>query len=241
MPTAAQAKRQRERARRELEADYKKQAREKLRELRGRLKNAKRERGRKLKRARIVCRAARRQVKPKARDIRARHAEAAKAEIEALRVAARTTCEVQRGRAEQKAARSLARAGAALDAESAYQATIARASRKPRLTKQDVRRAARERAHESDDEVAANLPEELQAVWRARAAKTKPTDRATRTEVFLDWAHNHSAEVQRIIAEDIDQQVAELVQAEAAMRRATRRRPTRADLRSAYGAEAVPF
>lgn len=234
MLTAAQVKRQRERARRELASDYKK--------LRVRVKHAKRERVRRGKRARIVCRSARASVRPKSREIRARHTAAAQAEIEALRVSARTTCTITRSAAERKAARSVARAGAALDAERIYQATIDRAARKPRLTKDDVRRAARERSHESDDEVAANLPEELQAVWRARAAKTKPTDRATRTEVFLDWAHNHTSDVARLAMADIDRQIAELVQEESAMRgQAASGRPPRMRRSSVVADEVVPF
>lgn len=235
--TAAQVRRQQRRARRELEADYKRKAKAKLAELRARVKSAKRERRTKLKHASSVCRSVRRKVGPRAREIRAAHTAAAKAEIEALRMNARTTCTTRRARAARKAADSVQRAGAALDAEQKYQGSIERYARKPRLSKLDVQRAARERSHESDDEVANNLPEELLPVWRARAPKTKPTDRATRTEVFLDWVHNHSAQAQRIIAADIDQQIAELVREEREHRRRSKR-PTKRELAQL---EAAPF
>lgn len=222
---AQQAKAQRARAVRELNRDQKQQARDRIKELRARLKHARGQRARRVREARESCRRARRSVREKAKVIRARHRQAAQDEIVAARAVATGTCQVAATQALQRAAQSAQRAGAALDAERAYQAQVLRASkRKPHATKADVARAARERAHESDDQVAVNLPPELLPVWRERAPKTKPTDRATRTEVFLDWVHNHSSDVARIISRDVDRQIADLEREQRAAGRALRRR-----------------
>lgn len=60
---------------------------------------------------------------------------------------------------------------------------------------------AREKAAESDDEVLRNIEHEvdLADAWRqmprARRAKFRDDRYATRTERFLDWAHNHPPDV----------------------------------------------
>jgi hypothetical protein len=181
-----------------------------MRVLRERLKTARGERKRRVARARTICKGARRGMKARSVEIRNRHRTAARDEILALRHQAKNACSTAALKAYARAAESMQRAGAALDAEQRYQKQLAIATRAPRLTAKHVQRAALERSRESDDEVANNLPEELRPVWRARAPKTKATERATRTEVFLDWAHNHSADVARIISDDLDRQIREL-------------------------------
>lgn len=236
---AQQAKKQRERVLRELAQDQRRAARARIKDLGDRLRHAKRERRRRVKYARGRCKAVRKEVREQANAIRARHRAAARDEIIAVRTVANSTCAVATTKALDKAERSAQRAGAALDAERAYQATVMRgAQRKPRPTGADVRRAARERMHESDEQVAVNLPEELLPVWRERASKTKPTDRATRTEVFLDWAHNHSADVARIISRDVDAQIRELEREERTLRRGRFPRPRSSSIATL---EAAPF
>lgn len=212
--TAKQLEGFRKLARIELEKDYKRKAREQIAALRKRLKHARGQRSQKMRRARGICRAARKDTRARARAVRELHRRAAESEINALRAEAKGSCSAAAHRARRKAEESIRRAGAALDYEQKYQGTIARAARKPKLSRKDVLRATRERAHESDDHVAGNLPTELQAVWRARAKFTRPTDRASRTEVFLQWAHDHPADVQRLMVADIDRQVAQWVKEE---------------------------
>jgi hypothetical protein len=232
--TARQLEGHRRRARAELEQDYQRKARETVKLLRSRLKHARGQRAQQMRKARGICRAARKSVSARARQVRELHRRAADAEITLLREEQKSACSAAAARARRKAEQSIKRAGAALDAEQRYQAEIARHARKPRHSRADSLRAARERAHESDDQVAHNLPSELQAVWRARAKLTKPTDRATRTEVFLQWAHDHPADVQRLMVADIDRQVAQWVKEERS--HARRDKHSRAAL-----LEQVPF
>jgi len=67
-----------------------------------------------------------------------------------------------------------------------------------------------ERAEQSDDDVRANLPRELLAVWEARKSKTKATANASRTEVFTEWVSDHPADAARI-AEAADSDISELI------------------------------
>ena len=232
--TAAQLKALRARASKDLDRDYHRKAREQIRTLRERVKNAKRERSRRAKQARAVCRAAKRDAKRKAREIRAQHLAATQAEIAALRAAAAGTCGVAGSKARARAAESFARAASALDSEQRYYAQIRRLSAKPKHTRAEAQRAARERARESDDQVETNLPRELVPVWHERAPKTRATERASRTEVFLQWVHDHPADVERIVTRDIDAQVAAWVREEREHVRRSKR--SRAQLR-----DEVPF
>jgi hypothetical protein len=229
----AVAKSQRRQAVRELERDQKRAARARLLELRNHLKLAKRERVRRAREARAVCRAARKGARSRAPSIRAAHRAAAAAEIESLRRVARGTCETSQLRARERSAESVARAGAALDAEGAYQAQVLRAVKAPRVKREHVQAAALERARESDDEVRNNLPTELWPVWEARKGKTAPGRNSSRTEVFLDWAHNHSADVDRLISQDIDRQVKAWEREERAL--------ARGKSRETYAMEEAPF
>jgi hypothetical protein len=232
--TAKQLAGHRARARAELERDYQAKAKAQIKLLKQRVRNAAGERRAKLKRARSICRGAKRAARAKGKDVRARHLEAARAEIGALHAVASGACSSAVARAQRRAAESARRAGAALDAESRYQATIRRAAAKPRLARADALKAARERSNESDDQVAGNIDRELVPVWRARAAKTKATERATRTEVFMQWVHDHPADVQRALVADIDRQVAAWVAEEK--HHSKRSRASRAQLQ-----DPVPF
>lgn len=224
----------RKRIAKELEQDYQRKARERIKQLRDNVRRARGQRKVRRVQARSICRAARTNARERAKAIRARHLELARAEILALRTAATSTCSVSAQRARERALESVRRAGLALDAERTYQATIKRAAAKPKLARADVVRAARERAAESNSTVEGNLPRELIPVWRKRASLTKSTERATRTEVFLQWVHDHPADVERIMLADIDQQVEKWVREE---REHSRRSPaSRAQLQ-----DAVPF
>ena len=61
---------------------------------------------------------------------------------------------------------------------------------------------ARERRAESDDEVRANIPRELHAVFERVKRGLPRKDRASRTEVFLEWVAEHGAEVAEIQADE---------------------------------------
>lgn len=62
-----------------------------------------------------------------------------------------------------------------------------------------------ERIRESDDEVRRNLPDDLAHVWERVKGRIKGTARTTRTERFLDWVHDHAAEVARMVNDRAEQ------------------------------------
>ena len=75
-----------------------------------------------------------------------------------------------------------------------------------------IRATRAELLAESDEEVRNNLPRELVPAFEKFGAKVKTGTHSTRTEAFLDWAHNHGADVeraQREADEDISAYVAE--------------------------------
>lgn len=69
---------------------------------------------------------------------------------------------------------------------------------------------ARERLAESDDAVRAELPPELLPVWERVKRTIRETGYASRVECFLDWVHDHSAEVARYQAEAMARAVRKL-------------------------------
>lgn len=68
-----------------------------------------------------------------------------------------------------------------------------------------------ERRAESDDSVRRNLPAELVPVFDKIKRSIKAGPRRTRTEAFLEWAHEHPAEVLAIQAEHVGSDVARMV------------------------------
>lgn len=73
---------------------------------------------------------------------------------------------------------------------------------------------------ESDHEVEVNLTPEQLIVWKRVKGKIKPGHRRSRTEAFLEWMHDHSADVARIHADEAERQVREAVKHEAEQRKA---------------------
>jgi uncharacterized membrane protein YccC len=255
MVTERQAAKQRERVRRELERDYKKKGRAHLKQLRERIRHAKRWRSERLRQVRAMCRRglkiAREQAKVLRAELRARAKTAAEREIEALRAKQRAACEARKEQADAQAADSIARAMQRFDAERKYQETVRRHEKPATLGRAAAQRRRVEQLRQSDDEVRANIPDELVPVWAEVKRKFKDEPRRTRTEAFLEWAAEHPSDVQRIADAKIEESIAELVREEARERRELERhtprsvrRLTDADLRryDAYtGAPEVPF
>lgn len=84
------------------------------------------------------------------------------------------------------------------------------ARRVERLTKREAR-------GESDDEVRNNIPRELEPVWARVKSHIKAGPRSSRTEAFLQWVHDNSASVERIINQAVESDIADLVEQEQAM------------------------
>jgi hypothetical protein len=67
------------------------------------------------------------------------------------------------------------------------------------------RTTAAERAHESDDEVRQNISAELLPAFEAWRRRVKATPRMTRTEAFLQLAHDNPADAARLYFEAAEQ------------------------------------
>lgn len=203
------------RIRAEQERDRRRQVRERLAELRANIKARRAELRTGQRDIKRGAREALKRIRERTRDLRRslREASAAAAELSRFVLpGARVTLGARRARALDALATNHGKMVQQLRAESEETRKLERAVRTSEGRVQKQRATKRERSEESDDEVSANLPEELQAVWRARASKTKATPRSSRTEVFLQWVHDHAADASRIAdqaAEDISDLLAE--------------------------------
>lgn len=217
MPTARQIAAQRRQARAELERDRKQRDRAKLKKLRAHLRDARRLKRLRLREVVQACKAARRRLRERRKELQARY----RAELAGLhereRLASRRRCDGAKTKARSKGTDRVHRAAAALSAERRHQDTMRLwAKPNPLRTPQQSRRG--EGLAESDSQVANNLPADLLPVWRSVKSRIKGTARRSRTEAFLEWVQEHRGEVQRILDKQIERDVAELVAHEAELR-----------------------
>lgn len=107
-----------------------------------------------------------------------------------------------------------------------------------RPTKRDEH-AVRERIEHEDHEVEVSLPEELLPAWHAQRAFIDASPYASKLENFLDWAHNHRADVarHRLDAQE-DPRVLEAMLEQEKREHATTKKPTPKKKRSSSGAVA---
>lgn len=166
---------------------------------------------------------------------RARLVDDARARREALRDALRSEREALKGSCSVRLADARAatdRAIAEARKSAVHLDRLARAARSPaqQHAAERARMALATRIAESDDEVRRNLGDsELRRVWdrvkhlpqlrKLRAGLSSRTDR------FLDWAHDNSAAVSRILAELDRPLVREETESEYRERKAAERRP----------------
>lgn len=156
-----------------------------------------------------ACRAARARQKAKAAAARQK----LRAYLARAKVEARGQCASSRELERETGTRSIAETKAELERRRAdirlrRQAEGARL--RPRLSTREAR-------GESDDEVLGNIPRELAPVWRRVKSRIKAGARRSRTEAFLEWVHDNSATVERLLNESIEADVEDLVRQEQAM------------------------
>ena len=183
MRTAAQAKRDRAALMKAIERELRTKNRGKLLALRAEWRRLRRERKSAIASALQGCRARR---PPTLAQVRA--------ELRAERARARQLCDLdlEKARALQSKAHQ---AKAELVAERAYQAAMRRIEAANRQKQKAVRRPlAKARDRESDDEVRGNIPPELVPLFDRVRRQIRATDRMTRTEAFLQYAHDHESE-----------------------------------------------
>lgn len=201
---------------REHKAKARREGRDRLRTLRQHIRNAKKLRTTRLREVRGLCRRARKQGRERAKEIRRQHREAARQQVEAERRAELQACESRKLQAVAHAVNATERAAARLQAEQELQRARSRWARKEGTA---LRAKARELRAESDDEVAGNIPPELEPVWRARSHKFKASPHKTRTEAFTEWAAEHPGDVRLILDAELEESIADLIRAESRQRR----------------------
>lgn len=211
------AARQLAQTRREMERDLKRRDREKLKTLRESIQAAKRSRNAKLREVGAQCRDARRKNMERAKRARER----LRASIQRTRERARGLCTVSRGEAYATTLREIERAVGALEEERALQRQLAVWTKPTKCALPSGRGAkARERREESDCEVAANIDDPgLRVVWEHVKAKIKGGPRRSRTEAFLEWAHDHPGDVYAVQEADAERALVELEQEERRLAR----------------------
>jgi hypothetical protein len=209
------ARRQLAQTRRDMERDLKRRDREKLRALRTSIRNAKRSRRTKLREVGTQCREARRRNMDRAKRARERLRES----IRRTRERARGLCTVSRGEAYSTTLHEIEKAVGALEEERSLQRQLA-VWTKPSSCALPRSAKARERRQESDCEVAANIDDPgLRVVWEHVKQKIKAGSRRSRTEAFLEWAHEHPGEVYAIQEADAERALVELEREERRMSR----------------------
>jgi hypothetical protein len=191
--------------RRAIEAGLREKQRAKLRELRQRIKDKRASKRAAVKGARLGCKLARRLIADECATKRAR---------------ARETCAAAIDRARKRGESEIDAALAALADERALQASGRRLAKAQKATR---RAAERTRRLETDDMVKHNIPAELHVVYDRVKRGLPKKERSSRTEVFLEWAAEHEAEVAEIQAEADFAALAKLEREERKLARELRR------------------
>lgn len=152
--------------------------------LQGLIKRLRAERAAALRKASTKCASSKGRASAAAKRLQ----EQARAEGAKLRGAAAASCKRRRNRAAQTNLNELVNAYRELAETRAY-------ARLYKPTRKGGKATRAERREESNAEVERNLPPELITAWRAVRDSISGTSRKTRTEAFLDWAHDNPDEL----------------------------------------------
>jgi hypothetical protein len=217
--TPRQAKEERAKLVRAIRAEEKRKDRARLGTLRQEVRDARKRRAAAIAEARRAC-ANRRKKVPTLRE--------AAAMLRAARAEARATCDASLSKARTLKGAE-ARARAERQAEAAHQRTMRRLERHAKERAGELRPSlakARVRRQESDDEVRANIPPERAFLFERVKRQIKGSPRRTRTEEFLDYAHEHPDEELEALEDKTDAMIREHEQRQR--RHANPRRPPKA-------------
>jgi hypothetical protein len=200
---------------REIDADLRRKDRQKLADLRAALRAARGRRKHLTHESKSACRHDRQAAIARAKELRRRALEAARA----VRVAARTRCSSSAGES-QALKTEIERLRAELRAEEHHQQSLRRIVRGSRAKRPSVHKAAVYRG-ESDDEVRHNIPSDLVPLFNRLRRSIRGSARRSRTEEFLEYVEAHPNEQY----EDIDDKTDSLVRELERQQRAGRRDP----------------
>lgn len=222
---------------RELASYLRDQDQAKLRLLRARINAAKVERRHALARTRGACKSARMGLKERHR----REREALRDKQREERAKGKTVCELKKEEIERSSGERLSELSAELREEKTLSEQLKRTARSK--SKAIRKTSAIERRQESDDEVRANIPEELVPVFDAVRKEISGGPRRSRTEAFLEWVEAHPGEVWSIQQSEADQALAAMIreyeQTQGEVRERGRYRKSPAELRAML--EPAPF
>lgn len=169
-----------------------------------------------------------RQLITVAREAKRAALKAVQTDCAARRLALREQCQARAIDAKQKGSSDVAAKRGVLKEERELHRRVERASGPAR-----ARSSARERRQESDDAVRSNIAPEMVPVFNAVRKHIKGGPRKTRTEHFLEWAHENPDEVWPILNHQTERDLAHLI--------AEHEQTERAYHRAKAGRSAVPF
>lgn len=206
---------------------------------RGVRREAKRSKGARIREARNLCGSQRKLVAKRRVERRKRLLRELREVTRQEKAAAKERCDLGKRRAHDSVQSDVTKRQHALLQERAYQADLKRIEANNRNQQRTIRRASKsERREENEGEVAGNIPPELVPLWEKVKRSIKGSSRQSRTEAFMQYAHENPREVVEAQEGDIDAAICELEHRQNEGRRfCKRKRFTPAELASS----AVPF
>jgi hypothetical protein len=200
--TPLEAKRHRKHLTREIEKELRAKDKIVLGEIRARIHQARAARREHIAEARHNCKAAKRALKERQKAERER----LKFEQQADRIARRGSCDSSKQQASVEGGRAVTTLRGELRGTAAELRNIARAGKATR-----VRSTSRERRSENDDSVRRDIPQDLVPVFEKVKHRIKGSERRSRAEAFLEWAHENPEEVVSVQQADADHYLKELI------------------------------
>lgn len=204
-----------ERARiaRELRRDLREKDRATLARLRAAIDAARKQRTERTREITRTCKSARESAREWAKRARIELRE----RIERERAELRGSCSARRTRASEEGASAIEAARAEL-AQARADLSVERAWTRKQAKRPTAQRAARVMS-ESEEEVLRNIPPDLVPVWHAVKKGIHATARRSRTEAFLEWAHDHPGRVYELLERDAVRHLEALERDERALAR----------------------
>lgn len=196
---------------REIDADQRLAAREKLATLRRKIAEAREKARAGRPEVRAYCLAERLKARERIADLREKLREEYRRYAYAERLGARGSCARERRAPRME----IERLRLALESERKFQNEMRVIARGARERRRESRGATlRERRGESDDEVRANIPEDLHPLFERVKRSIKAGPRISRTERFLQYVEEHPRERYEAIDDKTDALVREMERAQ---------------------------
>lgn len=196
---------------REIDADQRRATREKLATLRRKIAEAREKARTGRPEVRAYCLAERQKARERIADLREKLREEYRRYAYAERLGARGSCARERRAPRME----IERLRLALEEERKFQKEMRVIARGAKERRRESRGATlRERRGESDDEVRANIPEDLHPLFERVKRSIKAGPRISRTERFLQYVEEHPRERYEAIDDKTDALVREMERAQ---------------------------